>query len=128
MTHQTNWAIEIHQLASDMVNKDTCDTNAETEYSALTAETTVKVTEHAGNSQTALPAHLTATPHPLIGNTPNQEAHASTQPQTIGTANNILWFQNYQDANHPRTSTAIQTPTVNNILPGSAASITEAIT
>ena len=72
MIHQTHQAIEIHQLASDMANKDTCNTNPEPEYSAHTTETAATVTEHAGNSKTASLAHLTATspqgttqqPHP----------------------------------------------------------------
>ena len=78
------------------------------------------------NSQIPTGYHPTATPP--IGNTPSQGTHAPRQPQTTGTTNNGLWFQNYQDINQPRTSNAIQTPAINNMSPASAASITEAIT
>ena len=80
------------------------------------------------NSHIPTGYHPTATPPSLIGNTPHQGTQATTQSQTIGTTNNGLWFQNYQDTNQPRTLTAIQTPAVNNISPASAASIIEAIT
>ena len=48
--HQTHLEMKVHQLASDVVNRDTCDTNAELGYSAHIAEATVTAKEHAENS------------------------------------------------------------------------------
>ena len=61
MIHQTHLETEIHQLASDVANKDICNMNAEPGYSACIAEATATVKEHADNSLITLPAHLTAT-------------------------------------------------------------------
>ena len=61
MIYQTHQEIEIHQLASDVANKDTCDTNAEPEYPAHIAERAATATEYAENSQTTPPANPTAT-------------------------------------------------------------------
>ena len=79
------------------------------------------------NSQIPTGYHQTATPPPLIANTSHQGTQATTQSQATGTSNG-LWFQNYQDTNQPRTSTAMQTPAANNRSPASTASITEAVT
>ena len=60
------------------------------------------------------------------GNTPHQGAQATTL--MTGTTNNGLWFPNYQDANHRRTSTTIQTPAANNMSPASTASVVDIMT
>ena len=70
--------------------------------------------------------HPTATPPPLIGNTPHQGTQATTQ--TTGTTYNWLLFHNYQDTNQQRTSTTIQTPAANNMSPASTASVADVIT
>ena len=108
------------------------------EYFAATAETAAIATEHAENLQLApqaqpivtSPQDTTQQPHhpPLIGNNPNQGTNTTGQRQTTNTANNGLWFQNYQDTNQPRTSTTIQKPPINNMSPASSANMTEALT
>ena len=96
-------------------------------YSDRACRKLTNSTPSPSNSHIPTGDNPTATPPPLIRNTPNQGAHSPTQPQTAGATNNGLWFQNYQDTNQPRTSTAKQTPTINNMSPASAASVTEAI-
>ena len=61
MTHQTHQPHSSYQPASDAVNKDTYDVNAETECTVHTAEATITARKHAENSQTTPPAHSTAT-------------------------------------------------------------------
>ena len=80
------------------------------------------------NSHIPTGYHPTATLPPLLGSAPIQGTHTTAQPQPTNTTNNGLWFQNYQDTNQPRTSTTVQTPTMNNMSPASTASMTEAIT
>ena len=74
------------------------------------------------NSYVPTGYHPTVTPPPLPG------THTTAQPQTTGTTNNGLWFQNYQYTNQPRTSTTIHTPLTNNMFPASSSNITGAIT
>ena len=78
------------------------------------------------NSHIPTGHHPTATLPLLIGNTAHQGSQATTW--TIGTTNNGLWFQNYQDTNQPRTSTTIQTPAANNMSPASTASVADVMT
>ena len=85
-------------------------------------------TPNPSNSHIPTGYHPTATPPPLIGNTPHQGTQATTQHHTTGTTNNGLWFQNYQDTNQPRTSTTIQMPAANNMSPASTASVTDVMT
>ena len=65
--------------------------------------------------------HPTATPPPL--NAPCTTANGTVQPHSD---NNRLWFQNYQDPNHPRTSTTVHTSPMNNISPAQSTNMTEA--
>ena len=80
------------------------------------------------NSHIPTGYHLTATPPPLPGSTPNLGTHTTAQSQPTGTANNGLWFQNYPDTNQPRTSTTVHTPFMNKMSPASSTNVMEAIT
>ena len=75
------------------------------------------------NSHIPTGYHPTVTPPSL--NAPTTTTNSAAQPHTN---NNGLWCQNYQDTNHPRTTTAVHTLPMNNMSPAQLANMREAFT
>ena len=114
-----------HECKTDRVFCNYCKSNS---HSNRACRKLTNDTPSPTNRHIPMGYNPTATPPPLPGNTPNQGMHTTAQPQTTGTTNNGLWFQNYQDTNQPRIRTTVHTPFMNNMTPASLVNVTEAIT
>ena len=80
------------------------------------------------NTPSPTNSHVTTRYHPTVTPPPLPGTHTTTQSQMTGITNNVLWFENYQDTNQPRSSTTVHTPLTNNMSAASSSNIMEAIT